>query len=247
VPTTLGGLVVFVLLLVPGFVHYIQRRQAVPQRSLSPLVETATLATVSLATIAVAAAVFGLARTFLPDHSPDIRRLLVDGMEYAAPRVGYLLVWAGALLLFSSTLALLLAMRLGPLGSLSTRFAPAIVDVSAWYHEFEEGPPGTFVYLGCDLRDGSYMGGILEWYSTAVEETADRDLALASPITFQPPSEGEEPQAEDLEGVSRVIVSARDVVRIYVSYINEGWAPAAANEDPSPTQASDPKSDSRSS
>ncbi len=225
-PTTLGGFLIFVLLLVPGFIHYVQRRSQVPQRSLSPLVETATLATVSVATNAVAISAFGVARIFLPAHSPDIGRLLIEGTGYAAPRLGYLLLWGGAVLAFSSALALALGMRPKWLRAVSTRFAPAIVDVSAWYHVFEEGPADNFVYVGCDLQDGSYVGGLLEWYSTAVEETADRDLCLAEPLTFRPVGESEEPEAEqsriqDLEGVSRVVVSARDVARMYVSYLRK--------------------------
>lgn len=235
-PTTLGGLLIFVLLLVPGFIHYVQRRSQVPQRTLSPLVETANLATVSVVTNALAIAAFGLARIFLPDHSPDIGRFLIEGTGYAAPRLGYLLLWGGGLLAFSSALALALGSRPHGLRALSTRFAPAIVDVSAWYHVFEEGPVGDLVYVGCDLQDGSYVGGLLDWYSTAVEETADRDLCLAEPLTFQPAGgedeldperegpdepEPEEPQVQDLEGVSRVVVSAREVSRMYVSYLSE--------------------------
>jgi hypothetical protein len=141
---------------------------------------------------------------------------------YGAPRLGYLLLWGGAVLLLSSTLALVLGMRPGWVSGLSTRFAPAIVDVSGWYHVFEEGPPNAFVYVGCDLRDGSYVGGTLDWYSTAVEETADRDFVLAGPITFRPPGEPEDP----LLGVSRIVISARDVARLYVSYIDGSTAPA---------------------
>jgi hypothetical protein len=228
VPTTLGGLLIFVLLLVPGFLHYVQRRSRVPQRSLSPLVETATLVTVSVATNAVAIAAFGLVRVLLPSHTPDVRRLLVEGTAYGAARLGYLLLWGGAVLLVSSTLALVLGMRPGWVGALSTRFAPAIVDVSGWYHVFEEGPPNAFVYVGCDLRDGSYVGGTLDWYSTAVEETADRDFVLAGPITFRPPGESEDP----LLGVSRIVISARDVARLYVSYIDGSTAPAPVASTP---------------
>jgi hypothetical protein len=46
-PTTLSGLLIFVVLIVPGLTHYVQRRARTPQRTLSPLVETAALITVS--------------------------------------------------------------------------------------------------------------------------------------------------------------------------------------------------------
>lgn len=117
-----------------------------------------------------------------PDHTPEVGRLLLEGSAYAAPRLGYLLLWGFAVLILSSGLALLLGVRPGPVQAVAERFAPAIVEVSAWYHVFDEGPEGARVYVGCDLRDGSYVGGLLEWYSTEVAETADRDLVIAEPI-----------------------------------------------------------------
>lgn len=120
------------------------------------------------------------------------------------------------------------SMRPGWFSALSTRLVfPAIVDVSAWYHVFEGGPAGAFVYVGCDLQDGPCVGGFLEWYSTDVEETADRDFVLAEPITFRPPGDSEESQDQQLPGVSRIVLSARDVARLYVSYIDEPTASAA--------------------
>jgi hypothetical protein len=217
VPTTIGGLLIFGALLVPGFLHYMQRRSRVPQRSLSPLVETATLTTVSLATNAVSIALFGLIRAMWPKHTPDVRLLFVEGLAYAAPRLGYLLLWGGGILIVSSALAITLAVRPRPIGTLVERFTPAIVDVSAWYHVFDEGPAEALVYVGCDLRDGSYVGGLLDWYSTEVHETADRDFVIAEPITYRPPDGSED---RTIEGFSRLVLSARDVARLYVSYVD---------------------------
>lgn len=182
-PTTIGGLLIFGAFLVPGFLYYMQRRSRVPQRSLSPLVETAALTTVSMVTNVVALGLFGITRAVWPNHTPDIRRLFLEGSRYAAPRLGYLLIWGAAILIVSSTFALAFGMRPWPLATLVERFTPVIVDVSAWYHVFDEGPPGAKVYVGCDLRDGSYIGGLLDWYSTEVHETADRDFVIAEPIS----------------------------------------------------------------
>ncbi len=215
-PTTLGGLLIFVVLLVPGLLHYVQRRSRVPQRSLSPLVETATLATVSVATNALAIGAFGLVRSLSPGHTPDVGRLVLEGAQYGAPRLGYLLLWSAGVMALSSALAVVLGIRPRWLRTASTRLAPVIVDVSAWYHVFEAAPEDALVYLGCDLQDGAYVGGTLEWYSTEVEETPNRDLSIAEPITYRPAGESD-PQI--LPGVARVVLSAGDVARMYVSYI----------------------------
>lgn len=224
-PTTLSGLVVFAVLSIPGFLHYVQRRALVPlrlERAPSPLVEAATLASVSIFTNALALGCFGIARMLLPHHTPEVRRLILDGAGYAAPRVAYLLLWASAALGVSSGLAMLLGRRPGPVRAIARWVTPPVaVDVSAWTHLFEEGPRGAEVYVGCDLRDGSYVGGLLAWYSTQDEETPDRDLVVAEPITYRPPGAEED---ETISGFSRLVISARDVKRLYVSYI----APAAA-------------------
>ncbi|MCW2750510.1 MAG: putative rane protein [Aeromicrobium sp.] len=214
-PTTLGGLIVFVGLLVPGFVHHTQRRARVPQRALSPLVETANLVTVSAATNALVLGAFGLYRAWQPEHSPEVGRVLIERSQYVGANLGYLASWGVALLLLSSGLAFVLGARPKAIERFATRFAPSIVDVSTWYYVFEAGAEDEYVYVGCDLRDGAYVAGVLDWYSTEVAETADRDFAIASPIRYRPAGETE---PRTIEGFQRLVVSARDVSRMYVDY-----------------------------
>jgi hypothetical protein len=131
------------------------------------------------------------------------------------------MLWGAVILTASSGLAMIVGakgVRVGVVGQ-------AIVDVSAWYHVFEEGPPESSVYVGCDLRDGSYVGGQLDWYSTQVSETADRDFVLAEPITFRPPDSDED---RTIVGFSRLVLSARDVGRLYVAYIENREARSAS-------------------
>lgn len=110
-PTTLVGFVIFVALLTPGFLNYIQRRSLVPQAQLSPLVETATLSSVSLATNLVMLGLFGLTRTVFPNHTPDVRKLVITPKAYISARPGYILAWASALLLLSCATAVLWGRR----------------------------------------------------------------------------------------------------------------------------------------
>jgi hypothetical protein len=215
-PTTLVGLLLFVGFLVPGFVHYTQRRWRVPQRSLSPLLETANLITVSAATNAIVLVLFGLYRMVEAEHSPDVKRMAVEGWSYSARRIGYISLWGFGLLAASTALAFVLGVRPKFIESFSARFAPSLVDVSAWYHVFEDGPADDYVYVGCDLRDGTWVAGVLDWYSTEIVETADRDFAIAAPISFRPANETED---RDIQGFERLVVSARDVVRLYVTYL----------------------------
>jgi hypothetical protein len=92
-PSTLGGLVLFVVFLTPGFLNYIQRRRRAPQRALSPLVEVATFLSISVATNVVAVALFSVVRLATPAHTPNIEALVSMGSAYIDPRIGYLALW----------------------------------------------------------------------------------------------------------------------------------------------------------
>ena len=208
-PSTVGGVLIFVTFLIPGFLSYLQRRRSVPQRRLSSLVEVATFVTVSAATNLAALLVFVAVRLITPRHTPNVEALFTKGMQYIDPRVGYMLAWALALLGVSSLLAVLVGRRVGFLG----RLAPVIVDVSAWYQVFEDAPEGSRVFVGCDLSDGTYVSGYLSWYNTDVDEVADRDLVLAAPITVKAAGKSSR------SAFSRIILSAREITRLSVSYL----------------------------
>ena len=222
-PSTVGGLVIFVAFLVPGFLYFIQRRRLVPQKSVSTLVETATFATVSVVTNLVTAGLFATLRTFLPRHTPDVGQLILQGRTYVAPHLGYLLAWATGALFVSSGLGLFLAIGPQIVRRVPSWLTPDIVQASAWYQVLnDEVPKGCQTFVGCDLRDGTYVSGYVDWFNTEVDEVADRDLALASPITV---ISGGNPQ---IVNFPRMVISARDVVRMYVSYPkSESPAPPA--------------------
>lgn len=120
------------------------------------------------------------------------------------------------MMLVATLLAYLLGARIGVIGKVSRRFTPVITDASAWYHVFESGPEDSYVHVGCDMRDGSYVAGRLAWYSTEVDEKADRDLALAEPISFRPVGDIRDRALT----VPRMIISGREVSRMLVAYIS---------------------------
>jgi hypothetical protein len=204
---------IFIVLLIPGLLHYLQRRRRVPQRTLSPLIETATLLTVSLGVDLATVGAFAVVRWIIPHSTPNPEQILIRPASYTYHQIGYLTLWLAGLLLFASFLAIMLGRFAGDL-TFPSFLTPLVVDVSAWYQVFENGPVGYTVYVACDLEDGSYIAGTLDWYSTQLEETSDRDFALAGPFSFE--KDGAE---SDLEGFDRVILSARQVCRIYVSFV----------------------------
>lgn len=212
-PGNLSALSILVLFAVPGLLYYVQRRALAPQRSLSPFVETASLVAVSAFTNLAALGLFALVRKLLPRHTPNVQSLLRSPGDYVVARPGYMLAWVAALLVVSSGLAVLLGRRWWILGKIADKYTPTIVDISSWYRAAEHGPDGARVHVGCDMSDGVFVSGYLDWYSTELDETGDRDLILADGITRI--ADGQE---ETLE-CQRLVVSGREIRRMYVTYV----------------------------
>lgn len=214
-PETIGGLIVFAVFLTPGFLNYIQRKGRTPLPALSPLVEAATFVSVSVATNMVAVALFCMFRWWQPSHTPNVELLLSEGSGYVDPRIGYIALWLLGLLAVSSLLAFVTGRWPGPLSKLIT---PIIADESAWYNVFLSAPKDSVVYVGCDLGDGSYVGGLLVWFNTNIDEEGDRDLVLGEPLTI-----GVDGTFSD-SAFSRMILSARNIVRMSVSFLENNPA-----------------------
>lgn len=212
-PTTLVGLLIFISLLLPGFVSYVHRRALAPTRAVSSLVELVTLATVSIVTDLATLGLFGLIRLALPHGTPDVGRLLASRTRqaYLIAHFPVIMGWAAAFMAVSSALAYLSSTNRARRYIPGT---PVMIEASSWYHLFE-ARPDKYVYLGCDLRDGTYIAGALEWYNTDVAETENRDLVLSPPLLRA--VEGQRSPVDDFE---RVVVSARDISRMYVTYVD---------------------------
>jgi hypothetical protein len=217
-PSTVGGLILFVVFLIPGFLYYVQRRRWVESKSESSLVETARFVSVSLLTNLLALGVFALIRNWFPNHTPDLVSLADGGWSYFWTEPGYLLSWGLFVLVVSGILSFLLALL--SRSNVNVKwFAPDIVQTSAWQRMFKDmvstkemRDARNIPFVGIDLRDGTYVSGYVDWFSTELDDVADRDLVLAEPIRVR--RDGNEIRAD----FSRLVVSARDILRMYVSY-----------------------------
>ena len=133
-----------------------------------------------------------------PDHTPDLGRLLREPADYITSDLPYLAVWAAGIYVVALTLALFA-------GIVTPHRRSGIRDVSSWWLIFGDDDRSTSrrwpwrrrsdgtdarapvrQYVGCDLIDGSYLGGYVYAYSTEVEETLDRDIVLVAPISYVP-------------------------------------------------------------
>jgi len=230
VPSTLLGLVIFVISLAPGLVYVLLHERGVPQRALSAFRETAFVVCVSLAANTAALVLFAAGRALVPGLTPDVGALVRDPTGYLVVNYVAVFWWSLGLLTVATALAAwvgsgkarrLLARVLRRLPSRFSRFRPDpdlrphAAGVSGWWLAFNN-MPGTKVHLGCILNDGSFISGWLLSYSNQAEDISDRDLTLAGPIRFR--SVGSEVTL-DRPGVGAVVVSARNIALLLVSYV----------------------------
>lgn len=226
-PTTFIGLVLFVGFLTPGFLFTSHRRRLVPRGDDTPIMEVTSIVSISLVTNGAVVCALVVVSRLVPTHTPDVTEAIDYGSGYWLDNLAYMLAWSGGALALSCLLAVVFA-RCEPLrrGARSraaqwlSRWRPVrlvvsafasdvIVETSSWNETFAVGDD-QYVHLGVQLRDGSYVSGRLVWFSTEIEETADRDLVLGAPLAVR--YEGaEEAVAMPAE---RTVVSAREIVRI---------------------------------
>lgn len=105
---------------------------------------------------------------------------------------------------------------------------PVTFDSAWWrlFHEFDD----SFIHVGCYLEDGSFLSGWLLSYAPDYRETADRDLTISAPVFFRPAGEAD---GAVLERVGAVAISARRIVSLLVTYVEDqnGAASASSGDD----------------
>ena len=230
-PSTLAGLLVAIYLLIPGYCYYVVRRRTVPTRPLSTAVEGANLVIVAMVANATTLGLYGISQTvpWIRTHSPDIVEILRETDNYlleSNSRLAYVGAWAWLLIVVASGLAVALAYQLGPIKHLSKPFTKTLSDESVWHRYFlAEQPKNTYVYLQCDLIDGSHTAGKLVWYNTDLEDHPDRELVLSDPITTVGLN-GDSWEHND----TLAILPAREIRQILVTYVKVP-EPAPGGED----------------
>ena len=224
-PGSLTGLLIAIVVLFPGYLRYALRKRIFPTRRLPRAMEAAGVIVVAAVANTTVLLIYGLLRMlpFIREHSPSPTELIRDPAGYillSESRLAWVAAWLIGLLLLSSALSAVLTLRPWPLNQLAQVLSPAIAETSGWYQVFVADVPenSSVAYVICELLDGSYVSGDLAWFNTDPEEGPDRDIVLAPPfaILYTDGNTFESPTSDD---VHRIVVSARDIRRIYVSYI----------------------------
>jgi hypothetical protein len=237
-PTTLTGLLLFVVLLLPGFAYVVGKERHGTERHLSTFRETVAIISASAISIVVVLVIFAVIRALWPSGTPNVGALLDQRNLYLFGNEGHkghyqsFAIWGIVLLaiaMFSAYVATF--PRLRRVGERLGWSHPHESTASSWWILFEQWKKARKIEIICILDDGSSLRGQLGSFNISADDSPDRDLILTDPLYYAPPGEENEVPYD----VSAVCISARRIVTMFVNYT----APASVS--PSSAAAAAPQ------
>jgi amino acid transporter len=151
-PTTFTGLMLFLVLLVPGFAYVSVRRRSRPAQRVSVFQETASVAIASALAISIALGVFALIRINRPADTPDIGLLIREGRDYFEQEYALVGGWALGVMAAATVVA-------AAAGWAVAKLPVHPSSMSAWGMSFEKYADGRDPTVTCILDDGSWVRG----------------------------------------------------------------------------------------
>ncbi len=149
-PSTLFGLAVLIILVMPGIVFAIQVDNRLPTRDLSPLRELTVIAGMGVICDSFILIIFGVIRAIFPGSTPDVASIEREGTSYVKLHFVSIGWWFIGLFLASCTLAFILGRYRPEIAGRVT--SGNITFTSAWWELFHEHPD-AYIYVGCQLED----------------------------------------------------------------------------------------------
>ena len=220
-PTTLTGLLLFVVLLLPGFAYLVGKERHGTERRLSPFRETVAIVSASVASELVVIGIFAAARTLWPSITPNVGALLRQGALYFhgdqnhSGHYQIFIIWGIGLLVLAMLIAYAATIpRVRRAGEWLLGPYPHESTVSSWWILFEKWRKSRAVRVICILDDGSSIRGQFGSFNISADDSPDRDLILMSPLYYSPPGEEDEVPYP----VSAVCIAARRIVTMFVNY-----------------------------
>jgi Family of unknown function (DUF6338) len=240
VPSSLLGLIMFVVLLAPGLVFVLRYEKAVPSGPRSAFRETLRVVFVSVVSLTVTMVLATLLRWIMPGRTVNVRALIREPVPFVREHHVHLAWWAFGLLLFATVLAWVAADPRIVRWSQNVESRAAvrwitgkqptdITEVSTWWRAFSEQKKTSGKTIVGVLQDNeSYVQGTLLSWSTGTVDYDKRELILTAPLTYVTADGG----THDLQ-VHMIVIAARNIVRLDVTHL----LPDATLQHPSPPQA----------
>jgi hypothetical protein len=222
VPTTLTGLLLFVVLMLPGFGYLVGKERHGTERRLSPFRETVAIVAASVTSELIVLLLFASVRAVWPSITPDVGALVRNSSTYLrggpAESGHYRTVaaWGVGMLIAASLLAYLATdPKIRRLAERVTGPYPHDSTVSGWWILFERWAGTRRIELVCMLDDGSCVRGQFGSFNTSADDSPDRDLILQRPIYYRPPGSGSQ---EVPYPAAAVCCAASRIVALFVNY-----------------------------
>jgi hypothetical protein len=240
-PTTLTGLLLFVVLLLPGFAYLVGKERHGTERRLSPFRETVAIVSASVTSELVVIGIFAAVRALWPSITPDVGALLRQGALYlhgSQSRRGHyqlFALWGVGLLALAMAIAYAATIpRVRRVGERLTGPYPHESTVSAWWMLFERWRKARNTEVTCILDDGSSVRGQFGSFNIAADDSPDRDLILTKPIYYSPSGEEDEVPYP----VWAVCIAARRIVTMFVTYTDPvSVSPSSSGVEAAPEKA----------
>lgn len=254
IPSTLAGLVLFVMLLAPGVVYELRREKYVSREAVSQLKEVLRVIIATLLCDAFVLLLFIPVRVTSPRSTPDLSLWIRRGNAYWGQHGTLASYWILGALLVSCLVGYTAAdpritsrtASLGKIPPFRWFTPPRISGMSAWenlMNAFAGSVEPVHVYVGCQMSDGSYVSGPLFTMNTNAAENTDRDLVLVKPILLRQAGSDD---AIELPSVTFTVISARNISRLDFSYFTSrdlfpGATQQAAGGSPTTSQRNVPR------
>lgn len=217
-PTTLTGLLTFVILLLPGFAYLVGKERNGTERHTSPFRETVAVVAASVTSELAILVVFAIVRWSWPSGTPDVGALIRNGGAYLSGSNAHpghyakVAIYTIIMLAFAITFAYVATwpkVRRWPKGAY-----PHDSAVSAWWLLFERWPGKRNVQVTCTLDNGWAIRGGMQSFNNSADDSPDRDLILKTPIEYRQPGEAEWHSFN----ARYACMSAGHIVIMFVSY-----------------------------
>lgn len=236
IPSSLLGLVLFVVLLAPGLAYVLRHERSVPAVTYSAFRETLRVVFASVTCLTVTGLLFAGLRFLVPEHTPDVRRLVQEPIAYIRGHHVQFAWWSFVLVVFATLLGFLAAdprFILAQRKARSNRFwrwllgESAIRPSSAWRTALIELKPSKAdeTLVGVQMVDGAYIQGYLVSANPSTTENDQREIVLTRAKLRT--AEG---AISDI-GATFTVVSARHIVRLDVTHLEPLGAGESSGKD----------------
>jgi Family of unknown function (DUF6338) len=217
-PTSFTGLLLFVVLLLPGFAYQVGKDRSGAERRPPAFRET-----VSIVAASVISELLVLIVTWpLWAWALNVHHLVRAPGKYWQDRPGVLVGWGLGLLFIACGIAYVATLRGVRRWALTRRILgdyPHESTMSAWWRLFEELRPDLPLqrrYVSCVLEDGTFVAGRLLSFNRAADDLGDRDLILGEPLQYR--AKGDDVAVA--YPADTACVSARRIKVMFVTYLN---------------------------